>query len=669
MMRWRGGLAALVLALAASAASAEGTVRAVLVGVSDYLHIDADLRGPRNDVVLMRAALIARGVAPDAITTLSEDGKTPTRTAILSALDDLARASGPGDLALFYFSGHGAQAPDLDGDEMGGSDELFLPADVRGWSQGAGTVENAISDDTFRARAQAILARGARLVAILDACHSATGFRALGGQGVARTMPPRLLGIPDTGAALADAAPPVSVAPLAGDFVFLYAAQSDERAFEYPQGPPDNPANWHGEFTRILSRTLRDVPDLTWDQAMQAVRGGMTQGGATQTPDAEGPMLGAPVFGTATVPPRRVQFRNTTLAAGALDGLQTGARLSLYADAVSDAVLAQAEIVTTDATAATFRVTDGTAPARGHARVTAPGLPPPVRFSAPQAGDPADGHDYAALGDDLARLAAGDRIDAVVFDTVPFDIGLVLTGGTLALTGPDGVLDPRGPGTSLRLVPGEDLTAALDRAARVQRLRAALGRGGRSGAAALLGAVSGLKVEAGHRAGRPDAGCTGPVGPETQPLRDGHAIAPCDQVWLHLRNLSRTARDVTVLYVDSTNRVAVLWPTGGVSNRLGFDESTDIGVQIVAGAGTGGREEMIVIAVPAQPGAPRADLSALADPAPSRAAQGAGNAAAGYLLMAADPAASGRGYDLMGPADPVEVTRFQFTFQPDDTEK
>lgn len=634
-------------------------MRAVLVGVSDYLYLDADLRGPRNDVALMREVLEARGVAADAITVLSQDGQVPTRAAILTALDRLADQSGPGDQALFYFSGHGTQAPDRDGDELGGYDELFLPADAKGWSQGTGEVENAIVDDEFRARAQAILRRGAGLVVILDACHSATGFRALGGQGVARAMPPAMLGIPD--------APGVSVdgaggAPLTGDFVFLYAAQSDERAFEYPLGPPDDPANWHGEFTRILARTLRQVPDLTWDQAMQAARADMKQGAAAQTPDAEGPMLSSPVFGIAIPPPPRVRFQGTDLKAGALDGFEIGARLDLFADAVSSEVLARAEIAGTTARGASFRITDGTPPRDGFAVQTAPGLPPPVRFSAPQRADPGDGQDHADVIAGLETLATGDLIDGAAFGQTPFDIGLVLTGGGLALTGPDGALDPHGPGSSLRVM-ADDLTGTLDRAARVYRLRAALGRGGKSGAAALLGAVSGLKVEAGHRKAR--AGCTG-VGPETRPAADGLAIAPCDQLWLHLKNLSRTARDVTVLYIDASNTVTALWPTGGISNRLGFNEKADIGVEIVEGQSLRGREELIVIAVPAEPGAPRTDLTGLADPAPARGA--ATNPAAGYLLTAADSGASARGFNLMAPVDPVEVTRIVFTYQSNATE-
>lgn len=646
--------AALLAALLVCGGGARAeTLRAVLVGVSDYLHIDADLRGPANDIVLMREALLARGVAPDAITVLGAGGAVPTRAAILGALDALAADSAPGDTALFYFSGHGTQAPDGDGDEMGGMDEVFLPADVRGWSAAAGAVENGITDDELRARAMAILARGARLVSILDACHSGTGFRALGGQGVARAVLPGALGIPDQPGPEGTAPP-----PLAGDFVFLYAAQPEERAFEFPLGDAADPAGWHGAFTRSLAQVLREAPDLTWDQAMQAVRGSMKQGGTAQTPDAEGPLLAAAVFGSATPPPARIGFDGDRLAAGLLHGIDNGARLAIHGDALSGGVLARAEIVDAGPRSARFRITEGAAPGKGFAVVSAPGMPAKVRFSTPQ---PADSNDYTAL---LAALEeAAGMIDGAVFGAEPFDIGLVPVGGGLALTGPDGVLDPAGPGSSVRVDVGE-VPQALDRAARVFRLRLALDR--LRGGGSLLAAMSGLKVEVGHRAGRAGASGCGDPGPQTRPVGDGHPIAPCDQLWLHLKNPSATARDVTVLYVDAANHVSALWPTGGLSNRLGFNETAKVGVQIVAGTAMRGREELIVIAVPAQDGAARSDLTALADPAPSRAVSDAGTA--GWLLAAADPAMAARGFDLTGPADPVEITRIEFTYQSKPTE-
>lgn len=649
-------LAALCLLVFAGPIAAGERVHAVLVGVSDYLYLDADLKGPRNDVLLMRAVLEHRGVPPRAIRTLSADGETPTRAAILGALDALVGGVGLGDTVFFYFSGHGTQAPDADGDEQGGYDEVFLPADARGWSGAAQAVENGITDDEFRARAEAILSKGARLVVVIDACHSATGFRALSSTGVARTLAPEALGIPG---ALANGgtAPP----PLAGDFVFLYAAQSDERAFEYPQGPPADAATWHGDFTLALAQVLRAVPDLSWEQAMQAARAGLRQGQATQTPDAEGPALTAPVFGSATPPARRIAYDGNTLKAGVLDGLDTGAELALYADAVATDPVARARVEAVKMRSATFELSDGATPQQGYAVVTAPGVPPVVRFGVPERADPTDGQDYELLLSELAMLSEQHLLDGAEFGVPDPDIGLVLVEGRLALTGRDGILDPHGQGTSPRILPG-DLFDGLDRALRVHRLRAALARSGKPGLGVGLLATAGLRVDLGHRRGKArSGGCARQAGPETRPISENHTVAPCDQLWLHLKNTSLKARDVTVLYVDSDNRVSALWPSGNLSNRLLFNEETTIGVQIVSGNSEAGREEVIVISVPAETGAPRTVLTALSDSAPSRAASG--NAAAQYLLTAADPSATSRSFSFATAPVPVEVTRFGVLYQ------
>src|SRR5690606_3493218 len=137
-------------------------VRALLVGVSDYHVLDADLKGPRNDVALMAGALVARGAQPQDIRVLTTPGTPlaeglaaagdPTRQAILDGLDRLAAEAQPGDTVIFYYSGHGSQAPDQSGDEAGGYDEILLPSDAAGWKGAIGAVENAIVDDELQAK-------------------------------------------------------------------------------------------------------------------------------------------------------------------------------------------------------------------------------------------------------------------------------------------------------------------------------------------------------------------------------------------------------------------------------------------------------------------------------------------------------------------------------------
>lgn len=667
------GLALALAALLPAALPAHAEVRALLVGVSVYDHLDGlDLRGPRNDVALLAAALAARGVDPAAIVVLADGAPgldpavrtgRPTRAAILAELARLAEVSGPGDTVLVYYSGHGSQAPDLDGDEGGGMDEILLPADVVGWSGRRGMVENAILDDELNAAARAILARGAAVVGIIDACHSGTAFRAVPGAGVARNLDPAVLGVPE-GAGAAPAGPraerPRSDEPLPGEFVFLYAAQSDQRAWEYPQGPADDPAVWHGEFTRAIVAVLTMEPDLSWAQLLRAAMETMRRDAAgrpVQTPDAEGTLLEAPVLGSGTGGAGRLAVAGEVLAAGLLHGIDPGAVVEIYAEAAGGAPLGRATVVAAEAGSARLRPEAGLAlPARAHAEIVAPGAPPPLRVSAPVRADAGDGHDYAPL---LAGLAlARDEAAGVAFEAADFDLGLVLAGGALVITGPDGVVDPAGPGSSLRLGPDRagEIAELLARAARVERLRRTLGLAERAAARSftVFGPPIGMEVE--RLAGTPGAeGCGPAAGPAERPfdLR-AQPVGHCDELRLHLTNASSRAQDVTVLYVDREFRTVALWPLPGQGNRIEAGTTARVRLQVTNAEGLA-LEELIVIAVPAEEGRPRADLSGLADPVRVR---GEETALESFLRTAADPEAPTRSFGARPAApDPVTVLR------------
>ena len=341
--------------------TASAEIRALLVGVSEYRHLDADLRGPANDVGLMARALMARGAKASGITVLAApsarlpEGVTnagePTRAAILGGLAELAARSDGETQAVFYFSGHGTQMPDLNGDEQGGFDEIFLPADAKGWNGAIGTVENAIVDDEMTAPLQAILDTGASVVAMLDACYSETGFRALPDSAaapVARYIAPSLLAMPSDlseGETEAPAAP-----PLVSDFVFLYAAQQNQRAFEYPLGDPADPANWYGDFTRAVAMALESGAALTWADLLQQAMAEMNANApATQTPDAEGPLLERAVLGQTEPRAPVIRTAGDRLQAGALQGVRQGAIYEIFASSDGPA-LAEARVTALEAT-------------------------------------------------------------------------------------------------------------------------------------------------------------------------------------------------------------------------------------------------------------------------------------------------------------------------------
>ena len=146
--------------------------RALLVGVGRYSPGSGinNLGGIDKDVAMMRDIARRLGFRDTQIRTLMDDQATLGN--IQRAMDEwLIQGVGPGERALFYFSGHGAFVPDLNGDEPDGRDEALIPHDARV----ARGLENVLVDDDLGARLGRI--RSDRVLVLLDACHSGSATR------------------------------------------------------------------------------------------------------------------------------------------------------------------------------------------------------------------------------------------------------------------------------------------------------------------------------------------------------------------------------------------------------------------------------------------------------------------------------------------------------------
>lgn len=106
--------------------------------------------------------------------------KTEKATAenILKALRTAAEMVQPGDIFVFYYSGHGGTEADTNGDEIDKQDETLIAYD-----------RPLIDDELAEVWNQ--FAPGVRIFMASDSCHSGTNFRALGGQPV---QTPAILG-------------------------------------------------------------------------------------------------------------------------------------------------------------------------------------------------------------------------------------------------------------------------------------------------------------------------------------------------------------------------------------------------------------------------------------------------------------------------------------------
>lgn len=165
------GLACLVFA--GSVALAEQ--RALLVGVGKYAVPGIDLPGIDLDLERMREVLNLMGFDNSQIHQLMDDKATSTNV-IREFETWLRRGVSADDRVVFYFSGHGSNTPDLNGDESDGVDEVLVTHDVsRVRIEGRAALSGVVDDDTLASLIAGIPSRNIWIV--VDACHSGTVTR------------------------------------------------------------------------------------------------------------------------------------------------------------------------------------------------------------------------------------------------------------------------------------------------------------------------------------------------------------------------------------------------------------------------------------------------------------------------------------------------------------
>lgn len=355
---------------AVAPASPKTTVRALLIGCTEYPRVLADglvteatyrtkirLAGCANDVDLMRSELIRRFAAKEAdITTLVGWSQTrpdanPTRARIVRELEALAaRTYAPDDLVVIHYAGHGVQVPDQSGDEPDGLDEAWFVADSSGTRSEGFT--GTILDDELGAWIRRIRARGPRVWLISDCCHAATGMR-LAEAGITRTrrIDPETLGLPAASLARS-AARGTPGAPTASTdvdgaldrVVAFYAVQTFQEEPEIETAGPTGEPMAYGLLTASIARGLeRSQPGATYGELYEHVVAGYREFGAHHRvqPFAEGDLRTPLLDDGATRAPlvvRRLERGVLELSAGSLFGLAAGTELVTHASGLEGKV-------------------------------------------------------------------------------------------------------------------------------------------------------------------------------------------------------------------------------------------------------------------------------------------------------------------------------------------
>ena len=280
------------------------TVYAVLVGIDAYP--DQPLYGAVADIDAAHEFLVRR--APGARVLELTDGRA-TRGAVIDGFREHLRRAGPGDVALFWFSGHGRRhaVPDV---------HRWVEPD--GWLQTLvcvdsgerlpdGTATPDLLDKELSLLLAEVAERGPHVVVVLDSCRSGGATRDLPGSGVVvRSLEP-----------VAPAAPGAYLPgvegylPPPGDtHVLLAASRADEVAHEVPIGG----AGLRGAFSHALlgalasaaaTATYRDLLTLAHSQMLGF-------GLLPQHPVLAPPHVGVadqPFLGGAVVPPAPFRLR------------------------------------------------------------------------------------------------------------------------------------------------------------------------------------------------------------------------------------------------------------------------------------------------------------------------------------------------------------------------
>jgi hypothetical protein len=200
--------------------------RALLIGVGDY-PAGQRLPGIDKDVDTMRQVVRDLGYSDAQVRVLrdADADLAGIRQTIETWLIDGTR---PDDRALLYFSGHGSQVEDIDGDEADGADEVLLPYNVA--IQGKNLV-NVFSDDAFGRLLARIPAE--RVVVLIDACHSGTATKQLGRtSGVVE----KFFYYPDMPVTNAVFAVEKGAGAAPDNFLAVSACQDNEKALATPAG-------------------------------------------------------------------------------------------------------------------------------------------------------------------------------------------------------------------------------------------------------------------------------------------------------------------------------------------------------------------------------------------------------------------------------------------------
>ncbi len=306
---------------------------ALIVGVGEYKKFRIrDLEGPPNDARRFYELLTGKngyGFPKQNVCMLLDEQATTkaVKAAFEQTLVERARKD---DVAVFFFAGHGSQAPDKNGDEPDGIDESVLLHDAR-----TGGVQDLV-DDEFNEMLGRLHRKTNHITVIGDSCHASGTWRAPeASTSVSRFFPP----------ATEDEQKEAEKTTLTGDGAAGWTPETLPGLVVFSAAADGKPAlerGGRGVFTDALLQTLSQVstPPLTYAQVARQTPH-LIEAESKQVPYFHGD-LHKPVFGnTHRKHPVSWEVREVEpaleLTGPPLPGIGPGAEFRIFDGAVTGA--------------------------------------------------------------------------------------------------------------------------------------------------------------------------------------------------------------------------------------------------------------------------------------------------------------------------------------------
>jgi len=601
----------------------------LLVGVSGYPLLPPpdspspvkQLVAPATDVTQMTRVLGSVGFGRGDLTILADKvpgaDALPTKARILTELDRLATHAAAGEYIVLYFSGHGSShraSRDLER-EVDRRDEIFLPLDVGRWEPDAGRVANALYDDEIWLRVERMLARGAFVWAIFDACNSATMVRGSAEAAeVARHVPESMLGVPPEMASAGlelvtrgGQLTPAPRAPSTAGLVAFYAAQETQTTPETLLPIQGAKRQQRGLFSFTLERAVARRPQASFAEIAQDIRYQYLAMGRTRpTPLFEGDLRRSVAGPAVSESNAAVQFMarregdTLVVEAGELQGLAAGSALLLLSDPLQNNAdaLAVATVVSSDVTQSTLRLAPDAASECGVTRLATlatsaslpstplvarpcrPTLSPQLQLSRPElcatkgsAGreciEPNPNADRQLFEGVRKQLASADIPGVRWVSKDSAERRLIVSGGRLWFAESSGDLQAEAgrPVASLPLSAsgGVDLEDFATLARRMGSVTGLFKAAQESGALSSVKLVAAVVASEERRCADVLSGSNVPAPQEAEST---WSIGQGQRLCVRVENPYPRPVDVTLLAVDSNWGITTIYPQPGQSNRL-----------------------------------------------------------------------------------------------------